>query len=235
MFSLLKTHRMSKKREKRDERGLHYWQLWFQLQQNITFGNQHVLVLSLAASQLTRKSHCSGQVGKRRGWCAFSPRPQLEPHTAQQDAHLRGVPRGFRKVNYLWKEVHRHKRSHFPCLCHHHHHHHHNCKNSNIMLVTSPKKQTSFLKGRRVNSRRAQHQSWMLRIDTPLQIKTTRNHSAHTCVTCTFHVPHWVFILTVQCKQVNSTAANRCSFPGWAHSTHAQHRFKVFSLSYRIL
>lgn len=74
------SHWIYKKGEKKDERTLYSWQLWCQPQQSIILGNQHALLLNLAASQLTRKSHRFGQGHKHGDWCALYPQPQLGPY-----------------------------------------------------------------------------------------------------------------------------------------------------------
>lgn len=57
-------------------------------------GNQHAFLLSLAASQLTRKSSCSGQGHRTRAGVPFSLQPQLEPHCSAE-ACVYGMHKGF--------------------------------------------------------------------------------------------------------------------------------------------
>ena len=63
-------------------------------------GNQHALLLSLAASQLTRASSCSGQGHRTRAGMPSLCRPSWN-HTAQQEACVYGMHKGFGIVKYV--------------------------------------------------------------------------------------------------------------------------------------
>ena len=56
-------------------------------------GNQHALLLSLAASQLTRKSSCSGQGHRTRAGVPFFLQPQLELHCSAGSMCVRNAQR----------------------------------------------------------------------------------------------------------------------------------------------
>lgn len=97
-------------------------------------GNQHALLLSLAASQLTRKSSCSGQGHRTRAGMPSLCSPSWNC-TAQQEACVYGMHKGFSIV----KNVHQKKYSDMiafslslPALLLFY-----SCKVSNIKLPTS--------------------------------------------------------------------------------------------------